>query len=315
MRKLQLLFFFILSTISTIAQVKDSLPKKVVQYAVEKFPFTRLVNVEGQYNAPYNYTSELADGTKLPKGRVTQMYQTRISANVNFIKNRKWIFSTGLFYNYLHAETDAGGIGQGNHDLHYFATALSLTRMSTLFGKMAIYNASVIPTGGNDGFERVTGMVSATVLLKADATTKKTVGILGIIDPSSIVPVIPTFTYEKRLKSGWIVDVILPQRILMKKDMLKNGRLSLGSELYSTNFYINNPSNNSKTYMFNQIETLNGLTYEHCFSNHFIATLKTGLKYIAASRIAEINNRFNDYEFSAQPDPNFYVNLGLSYKL
>lgn len=296
------------------AQTNDSLPKKVVQYVTEKFPFTRLVNVEGQYNAPFNYTSKLGDATKLADSRIDQMYQTRMSANVNVIKNSKWIFSTGLFYNYMFTETE-GGTNAGDHNLHYFATALSLTRMSTLFGKMAIYNASVIPTGGNEGFERVTGMVSGTVVLKADTTTKMTIGLLGIIDPSSIIPVTLTFSYEKHLKNGWIVDIIVPQRIFIKKDIFKDGRISLGTELNTTNFYINNFNGSNKTYMFNQMETLNGLTYEHCFSDHFIVTLKTGLKYIPASRIAEINHRFNDYVFSAQPDPNFYINLGLSYKL
>lgn len=178
-----LLIFLATGSGSMYAQTNDSLPKRVVQYATEKFPFTRLVNVEGQYNAPFNYTSKLGDGTKLPDSRMNQMYQTRMSANVNFIRNSKWIFSTGLFYNYMYSETSSAGIGAGDHNLHYFATGISLTRMSTLFGKMAIYNASVIPTGGNEGFERVTGMVSATIVLKADATTKKNNRAFGYCRP------------------------------------------------------------------------------------------------------------------------------------
>ncbi|KOS06682.1 hypothetical protein AM493_12035 [Flavobacterium akiainvivens] len=296
-------------------QVKDSLPQKALQMAADKFPFTRLFNVEQRYVAPFNYSSKLGDGTKLPEGKVSQMHQTRVNANINFIKNRKWIFSAGLFYNYMYSETEGGGLGDTKSDLHYYATGLSLTRFSTLFGKTAIYSASVIPTGGNDGFERVTGMVSATLLLKADATTKMTLGLLGIIDPSSIVPIVPTFTYEKKLKSGWVLDIILPQRIFMKKDVFKEGRLSLGTELSTTNFYISGYNGSSKTYMFNQMELMTGVTYEHCFSKHFIGTLKTGMLYIPASRIAEINNTFDDYEFSAQPDPSFYLNVGLSYKL
>lgn len=315
MNKYKLLFPAVLTCLWGYGQVTDSLPKKAVQYAAEKFPFTRLVNVEQRYNAPFSYSSKLGDGTKAGTGEVTQMLQTRVSSSINFIKNSKWIFSTGLFYNYMHAETDGGGMGAKNADLHYYAAGLTLTRFSNLFGKTAIYTASVIPTGGNDGFERVTGMVTATVLLKADATTKKTIGLLGIIDPSSIVPVVPTFTYEKKLKSGWVLDVILPQRIFMKKDMFSDGRLALGTELSSTNFYISGYNGSNKTYMFNQMEIMTGLTYEHCFSNHFIATLKTGMLYIPASRVAEINDTFDDYIFSAQPDPAFYLNFGLSYKL
>lgn len=296
------------------AQVNDSIPKKVVAYAAEKFPFTRLLNAEFRYDAPYDISPALKSGD-LPEGRVAQLYQSRISANVNFIKSRQWVFSTGLLYNFIHTETDGTGLtrGEQSHDMHFFAAGLNLTHFTKMFGRMAILTAGVIPTGGDDGFERVTGMVSANLVLKADGKTKMTLGLLGIVDPSSVVPVVPTFTYERKLESGWIVDIILPRSVFMKKDMFKEGRLSLGTQLDATNFYIKGFNGSKNTYMFNQMEVLSGLTYEHCFLKGFIATFKTGYKYIPSSRIAHINNRFNDYVYKADGAGTFYANIGLSY--
>ncbi|MES2487023.1 MAG: DUF6268 family outer membrane beta-barrel protein [Bacteroidota bacterium] len=305
-----------LAGLAGYAQTQDSIPKQVVRYAADKFPFTRLINTEFRYDAPYDFEPQM-NGTDLPTGRVTQLYQARVSANVNFIKSKQWIFSTGLFYNFIHAEVEGGSFdpAQQTNDLHYFAAGLSVTHFSKLFGKMAIFSVSAIPTGGSEGFERITGIASATLVLKANTTTKMTLGLLAIVDPASIVPVVPTFSYEHRFKSGWIIDIIMPQRVFMKKDMFKDGRLSLGTELSTTSFYLNGFNNSSKTYMFNQMELMNGLTYEHYFLKGFVATLKTGYKYIASSRISEINEPFNDYIYKVKSDGTFYVNMGLSYNL
>jgi len=305
------LFLF---TICGYAQEKDSLAQKTVAYVADRFPFSRLVNAEFRYDAPYDISPALKNGS-LPEGRVRQLYQSRVSANINLIKSQRWVFSTGLLYNHIHGETEGGGLAPElqKNDMHFFATGFNLTHFSRLFGKTAVFTAGIIPTGSDDGFERVTGMLSATVVLKADGKTKMTLGLLGIVDPTSIVPVVPTFTYERKLQSGWIVDVMLPKRVFMKKDMFGNGRLSLGTELDATNFYLKGFNGSRNTYMFNQMEIMSGLTYEHCFLKDFIATFKTGYKYIPASRIAHINNRFNDYVYKIDGAGTFYANIGISY--
>lgn len=309
------LFFFILSAplYQTFAQAKDSIPKEAIKFVADKFPFTRMINTEFRYDAPYNFSARLP-GTPQPEGRVTQLYQQRVNANINFIKSPKWVFSTGLFYNYIHAETQGANLQETANDEHYYVASVSLTRFSKLFGKMAIFTATAIPSGGDNGFERITGMVSGTLVLKANAKTKMTIGLLGLVDPSSQVPAFVTFSYEHKFDNGWIADVILPKRLFMKKDVFKDGRLSLGTELDNTTFYLKGfNGNTSKTYILSQLETMSGATYEHSFFKGFIATLKTGYKYTPTSRIVEVNEKFTDYVFRSTPKGNFYINLGLSY--
>jgi len=292
-------------------QKKDSLHSGDIKYVTDKFPLTRMFNAEFRYDAPYTYTSRM-HGASLPEAKVTQMYQGRMSTNLSFVKTKKWMVGTGLFYNYIHAETEQS-IHNGAADLHYYAAAVNVTYFSKLFGKMAIYTATAIPSGGNNGFERVTGLATATLVLKATAKTKMTLGIFVIADPTSVVPAALSFSYEHHFNNGWIADVIIPKSIYMKKDMFKDGRLSIGTELDGTMFYINNFNDNKKTYIYNQLELLSGIKYEHSFYKGVIATLKTGYKYIPSSRIVEKSHLFSNYEFSARPSGVFYVNVGLSY--
>ncbi|WP_162927054.1 hypothetical protein [Flavobacterium psychrotrophum] len=309
------LFVFVLSVpfYKTFAQAKDSIPKEAIKFVADKFPFTRMINTEFRYDAPYDFSARIP-GVSQPEGRVTRLYQQRVNANINFIKSPKWVFSTGLFYNYIHAETQGANLQQTESNEHYYAATVTLTRFTKLFGKMALFTATALPSGGENGFERITGMVSGTLVLKANAKTKMTIGLLGLIDPSSQVPAFVTLSYEHKFDNGWIADIILPKRLFMKKDVFSNGRLSLGTELDNTTVYLKGFNRNtSKTYIFSQLETMSGATYEHCIFKGFIATLKTGYKYTPTSRIVAVNKKFTDYVFKATPNGNFYVNLGLSY--
>ncbi|MXN91203.1 hypothetical protein GR160_08175 [Flavobacterium sp. Sd200] len=300
------------------AQAKDTTAtKKIINYATDKFPITRFLNVEFNQVAPFTIKPKLY-GSSLPERDVEAFNQARVSANINFIKSKQWIVGTTLLYRYMHSETEytnpLTNIGvKDNFDYHYYSASLNITHFSRLAKKPVIYSASIIPDGGNEGIERVRGFLSATIVLKADAKTKMTVGLLGFIDRSAQTPVIPSFSYERKLNNGWIVDVILPKQLFMKKNMFTNGRLSLGTELDATMFYLYDfNGDTSNVYQFNQLEINSGLTYEHCIGP-FIATLKTGFKSIPTSRVLLKNDKNTDYVFEAKSNGAFYLNLGVSF--
>ena len=96
----------------------------------------------------------------------------------------------------------------------------------------------------------------------------------------------------------------------MRKDIFENSRISFGSEMENTSFYL---YNSNKTYEFRQFEINSGAIYEHKISDAFIGTFRTGLKIFPNSRIFEKNESFNDYFFDAKPKPALYFNLGISY--
>lgn len=305
---------FIFSTLLLIhtvgfAQIRDSIPQRAKAYIADKFPMARVLNLEYNLSGPYNYSSKLL-GTALPEGKVESLYQLKGSVNVNFFSNRKWSFGSILSYRYVSV-----GLENENQrrDFHYHSESLNLSRFSRLFGKTAIYTASAIVDGTEKHFERVRGVVSGTLLLKASRETQISVGLVGLLDPGSLVPIFPSFGYKHQFNNGWLADVILPRGVLIRKNVFSNGRFSLGSELENTFFYLYNFDQTGKTYSLNQMEINSGLTYEHHLGGSFIATFKTGLKNAIEAKVFEKSATQNDYVFKAKPEPSFYFNAGLSF--
>lgn len=293
-----------------IAQKKDSIPQKVVAFVTDKFPQTRDLSVEFTQLTPYKFSPELYDAD-LPENKIKNYQQVKANANVYFIKNRKWMLSTSLNYRFTHLESENEmPLFNNEQNFHYHSEALSVTRFSKLFNKIAIYSATASVDGSEQHFERIRGMLTASLVLKATADTKMTVGLAVIIDPSSQVPAMPIFTYEHRFNNGWVADIILPKKVVMRKDVFKNGRLSLGTEMDGTNFYL---YPDGKRYEFRQLEINSGAMYEHKLGNNLIGTLKAGLRATPSSRIFAKEDSFKDYIFDMNAKPSFYFNVGISY--
>jgi len=285
-------------------------------YIAEKFPITRVLNVEYNQMAPYTFSSKLK-GQELQEGKVKNFHRAKMSANINLITKQKWVLSTNLNYRYISANTEmddpASSLFFGSkEDYQYHSESLSFTYFSKLFKKMVIYSASASMDGSEQHFERLRGIATATMVLKANAKTKMSVGVFVAIDPTVQTPVIPTFTYEHKFNNGLIADIILPRSVYLRKRIAENGRLSIGSELDVTSFYLHSANKDDK-YEFRQLDINSGLVYEHYLGNSFIVTLKTGTKSMMRSRVFEKSESYDSYIFQAKPQSAFYVNIGLSF--
>lgn len=296
--------------------LKDSISKKAMSYVADKFPIARALNVEYQQSTPYDFSTK-AFGNNLPDGKVDNIYQFKTSANFNFIQKRNWIVGTTLTYRFISLDVEKPDASQTidyKENFHYHSQSLNLTHISKFFGKTALYTASLITDGSQEHFhERLRGMVTGTVVLKATRETQMTIGLIGFIDPSTLFPIFPSFTYKRMLQKGWTLDVVLPQGIYVRKNISENGRFSLGSEMGNTFFYLYNLDNTGRTYALNQTEINSGLIYEHYFGKSFIATVKTGLKNIPNSRVFEKSSSQSNYIIQASPEASFYINAGISF--
>lgn len=314
--KLTLLATVIINTVY-LSQKKDSASTKTMVYIAEKFPITRVLNIEYNQLTPYTFSSKLRD-KELPEAKVKDFYRAKMSANINLIRKQKFVLSANLNYRYISANTEmydhtGNGFLIRKGDYHYHSEGLTLNYFSKLFNKMMIYSASASVDGSEQHFERLRGIATATMVLKADAKTKMTAGLLVAIDPTVQTPVIPILTYEHKFSNGLIADVILPKNVYLRKKITENSRLSIGSELDMTSFYLYNIDNTNKKYEFRQIEINSGLMYEHYLGHSFVATFKGGAKSMMKSRLFEKSASYGSYIFQANPHAAFYVNLGLSF--
>ncbi|MDR2123186.1 MAG: hypothetical protein LBP34_08690 [Flavobacteriaceae bacterium] len=299
--------------------IKDSIniPKRTVAYAADKWAIVRPLNVEFTHSAPYNFTSERGN-TPLPEGKVESFTQARVSANFNFIKRKTWLLGATLNYRYTTTETNMTDPFTANpttldEDFHYLSSAVNFSYFSTLFKKMTIYSSSIIVDGSDQHFERVRGLISGVMVLKANRKTKMMVGLVVNIDPSAQTLVVPIFTYEHKFNNGLIADVTLPRSIYLRKYVFSNaGRVSLGSELDRTSFYLYNIDGTSQRYEYRQLDITSGLVYEHAVGD-FVVTAKTGIKLTPSGRLFRKEDNFNDAVFETSPDPTFYFNIGVSF--
>jgi len=315
--KVLIVLFLLALYNSGVAQHRDSLTTKVIAAATNKFPITRTFNIEYTGSGAYNFTSEL-NGVAAPAGRITNWTQLRASVNLNFIQTKKWILGSTFTYrrSSITATLDEpiSGVNSSiKDDLQYHSSSLNLTRITKLFGKTAIVTGNIIIDGSEKKFERTKGLIATTLILKANVKTRLGVGFLLSFDPSAQVPIIPILTFEHRFNNQLLADITIPRYIYLRKNIMKNGRVSFGTELDRTGFYLYNRDNSGDTFEYNQIDLNSGLSYEHLVFNYFIVTLKGGIRASLSPRLFDRDQSYHDPIFKTKPDPTGYFNVGVSF--
>lgn len=299
--------------------IRDSVnvPKRIVAYAADKFAIVRPLNIEFSQVGAYSFTPKKG-GISMQDGKVNDFTQAKVSANFNFIKKKTWMLGATASYRYTRAESNLFEPISGNptlikEDFHYLLSSINLTYFSSLFGKRTIYSSSLIVDGSEQHFERVRGLLTGVMVLKANAKTKMTAGLAVNIDPSAQTPIIPVFTYEHKFDNGLIADVTLPKSVYMRKFLFKNtGRVSVGAEMDRTSFYVYNLDGTDQRYEYRQLDINSGVIYEHAIGD-FVITGKTGVKLTPSGRLFKKEESFNDAVFEMKPDPTFYFNVGVSF--
>jgi len=323
MKKRIISVLFVCTSLHTMAQEKNQPMQTVVKVITDKFPTTRILDVQYEQLGPTNYDSELF-GNRFERGRIENHNRLKVAFNMPFYvsESKRLILTGSLRYKYetygfgdIYNYTSNTNYTREKEDFHFMAAAMSATYMSTLFKKPIIYNGTATVDGNEDGVQRVKGFVTASLVLKRTANTTITAGVLAMIDPSAIIPITPLLTYNHKFTdSKWDIDFILPQRLLFRRELLENGRISLGTELNSESFYLNlNTSNLKGIYELNQLELKSGITYEYCITPKVITFVKAGVNNVLSTRITEKGERTNKYVYDHSEDTQGYFRFGISY--
>ncbi|MFL9845597.1 hypothetical protein [Flavobacterium rhizosphaerae] len=313
----------LLSSIGAMSQGKDSTAISAGAVITEKFPATRIFDVQYQQLGKANYKSKVF-GEDAEKTQVKNHSRLKVTANLPIYqsKSRRFFITNTLRYKFeaydygtTYSIPSQTYLSRPNQQYHYFAGSLSGTYFSSLFKKPVLYNATVTVDGNQKDVQRVKGFVSATAVLRKNEHTTMTVGVVALVDPSSIIPFSPTFSYEHRFKDlPWKLDIILPQRVLLTRSLLENGRISIGTELNNENYYLTiNDTGFNGVYEFNQLELRNGITYEYIFLKNCIATFRGGITNVITARITERGAKTSKYVAENKQDAQPFFLLGLSY--
>jgi len=325
MTKSQYLIIFVIVLFSNqliISQEKDSLTLQQAGKQIKaEFPRTRILNFEYGQSLSRDFDSELF-GEEFQEGEIKNQKNFNASLNLPFYYTEKFVLTASANYNFNEFEfqglenTSATTIFEqdGIVGFHNFSGSVSGTYFSQLFGKPVIYNASVIVDGNDKGFERLKGLVGASLIMKKTERTTITLGAIAFVDPTSQIPFFPTFTYKHNFKNSlWEFDFILPQRLLFRRYIGENSRLSLGSTFGGNGFYVNvNAPDFPDVFEYSQLEINSGLIYEYRLSDYIITTVKGGLTNFISNRLTEKGEPTEDYIYENNQDATGYFNVGFS---
>lgn len=320
--KLLIIVIFIFSFANAQEKPK-SLQERTTISVKEKFPNSRLFNFEYGQSLSRDFNSELL-GIDFNDAKIKSQQTFKASANIPLYKsNNRRLNVTGSL-NYQLNTFEFENVNQtnpiifednGTVNFHNFSSAISATYFSSLFKKPVIYNASFIVDGNDKGLERIKGMIGLTFIMKKTQRTTMTLGALVFVDPTSQLPFVPTFSYNHKFKnSKWEFDFIMPQRLLFRRMVGENGRLSIGSSFGGNGFYVNieNPSSHNGTYEYSQLELKSGIIYEHRLNDYLIGTFQGGLQNFISNRLTEKGEPNKDFIYKNTQDATGYFQIGLS---
>lgn len=321
--KAVIMMLFFLPCNSITAQTEDSIKKNTSRLIRDKFPSTRFFDLQYEQLGNNAFDSKLY-GNDYEKGSLTGQHRVRAAFNVPLIKKQKWTITSSLRYKFdsfdlVDVENTSGSSpvlqNRRNYEYHYFSGALSFTYISKLFNKAAIYNASIIGDGSDEGFERITGLVSASLVLKRTQSTTITAGLIAFVDKMAQFPILPTFTYEHHFaNSKWSADLVLPSYFYMRRPLLENGRISLGSSIDTDSFYTypNQPCF-STIYKYTRLEVKSGLMYEYNGGKDLTTTFRAGIANVFNGRLTQKGENQHSYIFNDNRTASGYFNIGISY--
>lgn len=303
-------------------RMADSIRAARVDEAALMYPRIRQFSISHQSNFGGTIRSKLRDD-EFFSGRI-RTARTTVNLTVPIITLNKNIVaaSVGFVQQYFDLNEIATinpnyVVSEQDRNVPMFNFSLSYNRRDTLFNIPVSLTAMV---GGlfNPDFTskqlRFTGIV-AVPLFRTERSSL-TVGVVGNIDPSSLVPVIPLISYSYKFKSlGVDLMADLPQRIAIRKAVTPRASVTMFSEMAGNNsfFGIDEPTPTlPKRMTFATTELRSGLLLEYRLTRKAVVSLSGGLNTTIQSRIFKVGVRQSDYLMSNKTGGMPFVQVGFS---
>lgn len=290
----------------------------------DKFPTTRFLDLQYEIFTKTDYDSKLG-GRKYETGTINGQERFKAALNIPIVKSQRWaVFATAKYkvesYEYTDVQYTEIGTPILRHetigdkeDYHFFSAGANVTYFSKLFGRPFITNAIITAEGSDEGYERIHGLVSGSFIFKKTSNVTFGAGLLLTSNNVWASPVLPVLIYENNFKgSKWVLDIFIPRHVYLRRQLLENGRLSLGS-VYDTEIYFLYPDQPgyTRTYSYSRHEVKTGLMYEYKLNSTITATLRGGIATIFNAELRERDK--SDEIAKTTQDSNGFINIGFSY--
>src|SRR5258708_23188969 len=294
----------------------------IAQQAALRYPSLRMAMVQVESIGSTHYSSTLhgkdfLNGTTQPKSTLKAIFSLPVytSGTQELSVIVAYNSQTTALKNTIN-QIPQSRIGDGTYTLQNLSPALNYKRTDSLFNRPVLWGGTLLTNFSlQSSFARATGLIYGIIPLKTTRTTRIYAGLVVSIDPSSLIPVIPTFSYwHKFAGSPWEISLDLPTRLLLRRPVFSKGLLSFGTELAENRLLrkIDQPQLQGG-FTFKDLNLKNGFTLEYPVFRKVLIGCGGGLLYTMQYRVLDPGTSNNNYAVGIKRDPGPYFNISLSF--
>ncbi|KEQ30476.1 hypothetical protein N180_09245 [Pedobacter antarcticus 4BY] len=314
--------FLLVAQLSISAKAQDTL--KYSTQTTIPYPAFKRLTIQQDYFGNSDYKISNKGGELQEQGEVSGS-RFKINGAIPIYKKNRFSLIAGVLYtrqsiNHYKKVDDMNNQYQKTETKYSdFDALLSATYIGKLWNKVLITNGTVIIGSTNFfGIKKINGLVTSTLVIKASASTISTLGLSLVLDKSSLVPVIPVYSYWHKFSgSDWEIDAILPQKLIFRRSGVLNGWLSAGAELRNDSFFLKldgDGVNRSGNYEWISNEIFSNIGYEYLLGKNFLLGIKGGFRNTLTTRLIRVNDKYDDYRAKTKIASTFF-NMSLSFVL
>ena len=303
------------------AKMIDSIKMEMLSQYAESYPLLRQGFLATDFIGGRTVTGELK-GKNLYEGK---MNIERIRSNFN-IPAAQWgknAITVSANYQQIRFETDnitsfSPSFPDANQNVNKSTVGLmaNFSRTDSIFNHAITYSAGISGvTDEASSVKRVNYLGLATLPISRSKFSSFTVGVVVIIDPSAISPVIPIISYWHKFQASDLdLYVDLPSRIALRKQLSKKAWATIGSELGGTLYFfdLNQPSLPQNN-IYSIIDVRSGATFEYLVTKKLILGVSGGLYTTASSRMFDHDDKPDQYFFRTSNGSSPYISFSISF--
>ena len=294
------------------------------QDSIRFYPKLRPLILQIEEVGTSNYTSRLMDEA-FEKGEISRDLRINAFLTLPILLKDRWFLTASI--NYLHesiiikdvkssTEKFSRPESQDQFNINDVSTNVNFIYLDTLWGRSIVYNGGLIIDSDNViSIDRLRGFASAFMSIMKTKYLSMRVGLVGLIDPISTLPILPVFSYRQTFRnSTWRINMTLPSNVSFRRPVLDKGWFTVGALLSGTSFF---QSHNSELisgdFEYSTTEIKSAFTFEYPIQKHFMLGVQTGIRSTIMARMREKGNNANDFTGDANRGSTPFINMSLSF--
>lgn len=252
-------------------------------------------------------------------GKVTDGFNGRVS--YEFLKKKHVSLSGNFIHSSITAKFNKSDLNvnlepdairlNGTHTMEQLG--ITVTANTRVLGKPLMGLGMVNSEWGKGGANRISAVMTAIMMLKTSRNTQFGIGLLGMINTTSKIPVFPVFVYRHRFNRMWLLN-LYGGMFGVDYTPTANDLLAIGADINVKSFYFRpqEPALPS-TCRYTQTNFRPMLKYRRKLIPNLFFDIQGGYALNMKTRVNGVNGTKEYIEISQKPHPFFQASV--SYAL